>query len=141
MIDRDGTINVEKHYLSDPDQLELIPGVAAGIRALKAAGLGVCVVTNQSGIARGYFDLAGLAKIHDRLRALLAADGAEIEGIYLCQHGPDDDCACRKPLPGDPLPMLIFPVKPGLPVVNSHAFPPPLESRMFSVPDPESVPL
>jgi len=100
LVDRDGTVNVEKNYLSDPDQLELIPGTAAAIRDLRAAGLGICVVTNQSGIARGYFDLARLAQVHERLRGLLAAEGAEIDGVYLCPHGPDDDCACRKPLPG-----------------------------------------
>jgi len=100
LIDRDGTINVEKHYLSDPDQLELYPGAADAIRALNQAGWGVAVITNQSGIARGYFDLARLDAIHARLAELLAAEGARIDGIYLCPHGPDDDCDCRKPLPG-----------------------------------------
>lgn len=100
LIDRDGTLNVEKHYLSDPDQLELYPGAAAALRRLREAGYGIVVVTNQSGIARGYFDLARLEQIHDRLRALLAAEGASVDGIYLCPHGPDDDCTCRKPLPG-----------------------------------------
>lgn len=100
LIDRDGTINVEKHYLSDPDQLELYPGVGVAIRALNQAGWGVAVITNQSGIARGYFDMARLDAIHARLVELLAAEGARIDGIYLCPHGPDDDCECRKPLPG-----------------------------------------
>lgn len=100
LIDRDGTINVEKHYLSDPDQLELIPGAGAAIRALNLAGLGVVVITNQSGIARGYFDMARLRSIHNRLHQLLTAQSARIDGIYVCPHGPDDDCTCRKPLPG-----------------------------------------
>ncbi len=100
LIDRDGTLNVEKNYLSDPDHLELIPGAAAAIRRLRQAGLGICVVTNQSGIARGYFGLDRLAEIHARLGELLAAEGAQVDGIYICPHGPDDDCACRKPLPG-----------------------------------------
>ncbi len=100
LIDRDGTINVEKHYLSDPDQLELYPGVAAAIRRLNRLNLGVVVVTNQSGIARGYFDLARLDEIHTRLYAMLEAEGAAIDGLYICPHGPDDDCDCRKPLPG-----------------------------------------
>jgi D-glycero-D-manno-heptose 1,7-bisphosphate phosphatase len=100
LIDRDGTINVEKHYLSDPDQLELYPGAGAAIRALNEAGFGVAVITNQSGIARGYFDVARLDSIHARLAQLLAAQGAHVDGIYLCPHGPDDDCDCRKPLPG-----------------------------------------
>ena len=100
LIDRDGTLNVEKHYLSDPAELELVPGAGAAIRRLNQAGFGVCVVTNQSGIARGYFDLDRLAAVHARLTELLAADGAAVDGIYVCPHGPDDDCACRKPLPG-----------------------------------------
>lgn len=100
LIDRDGTINVEKHYLSDPDQLELYPGVGHAIRKLNRLDLGVAVVTNQSGIARGYFDMVRLEDIHTRLYALLEAEGAAIDGIYVCPHGPDDDCDCRKPLPG-----------------------------------------
>jgi D-glycero-D-manno-heptose 1,7-bisphosphate phosphatase len=100
LIDRDGTINVEKHYLSDPDQLELYPGVGRAIRRLNQLGLGVAVVTNQSGIARGYFDLERLERIHDRLYTLLGEEGAVVDGLYICPHGPDDDCDCRKPLPG-----------------------------------------
>lgn len=100
LIDRDGTINVEKHYLSDPDQLELIPGTAQAMRDLQEAGFGIAIITNQSGIARGYFDLDRLAQIHDRLKVMLAAEGAQVDGIYICAHGPDDDCGCRKPLPG-----------------------------------------
>ena len=100
LIDRDGTINVERHYLSDPDQLALIPGVGTALRRLRQAGYGIAIITNQSGIARGYFDLERLAAIHARLAELLAAEGAGVDGIYICPHGPDDDCACRKPLPG-----------------------------------------
>jgi D-glycero-D-manno-heptose 1,7-bisphosphate phosphatase len=100
LIDRDGTLNVEKHYLSDPAELELVAGAGGAIRRLNRAGYGVCVVTNQSGIARGYFGLDRLAEIHARLVELLAAEGAAVDGIYICPHGPDDDCTCRKPLPG-----------------------------------------
>ncbi len=100
LIDRDGTINVEKHYLSDPDQLELYPGVGAAIRRLNSLGLGVAVVTNQSGVARGYFDMVRLEEIHTRLYALLESEGAAVDGIYICPHAPDEDCDCRKPLPG-----------------------------------------
>ncbi len=100
LIDRDGTLNVEKHYLSDPDQLELIPGAGEAVARLNRAGWGVVVVTNQSGIARGYFDLARLDAIHERLHQLLAAHGAHIDGLEICPHGPDQDCLCRKPLPG-----------------------------------------
>lgn len=100
MLDRDGTINVERHYLSDPAELELLPGAAEGIRSLRAAGLGVAVVTNQSGLARGYFDSATLGRINARLRDLLAAEGASVDGIYVCPHHPRDGCRCRKPGPG-----------------------------------------
>lgn len=100
LIDRDGTINVERHYLSHPDQLELYPGVGAAIRRLNHLDLGVAVVTNQSGIARGYFDLARLDEIHTRLYALLESEGAAIDGLYICPHGPEENCTCRKPLPG-----------------------------------------
>lgn len=100
LIDRDGTINVEKHYLSDPDQLQLIDGVGPALRRLGQAGYGIAIITNQSGIARGYFNLERLEQIHARLKAMLAAEGVAIDGIYICPHGPDDDCDCRKPLPG-----------------------------------------
>lgn len=100
LIDRDGTLNVEKHYLSHPDQLELVPGAGRALRALGDAGYGICVVTNQSGLARGYFDMAALDRVHARLREMLAAEGAALDGIYLCPHAPADSCDCRKPLPG-----------------------------------------
>jgi D-glycero-D-manno-heptose 1,7-bisphosphate phosphatase len=100
LLDRDGTINFERHYLSDPRQLSLLPGAAAGLRSMRELGLGLVVVTNQSGIARGYFDSARLEKIHERLHELLGAAGVELDGIYSCPHGPDDNCPCRKPRPG-----------------------------------------
>ncbi len=100
LLDRDGTINVERNYLSDPNQLELYPGVGPALRRLGQLGFGIVVLTNQSGVARGYFDLATVARVHARLREMLAAEGVAVDGIYLCPHGPDDDCACRKPLPG-----------------------------------------
>jgi D-glycero-D-manno-heptose 1,7-bisphosphate phosphatase len=100
LLDRDGTLNVERHYLSDPDQLALFPGVGRALRRLQDQGFGLIVLTNQSGVARGYFDIATVNRIHDRLRTMLAADGVELDGIYLCPHGPDDDCACRKPRTG-----------------------------------------
>ena len=100
LLDRDGTVNIDKHYLSDPDQLELIPGSGQAIARLNQAGWGVVVVTNQSGVARGYFDLASVDAVNDRLIQLLAEHGARIDGIEICPHGPQDDCRCRKPLPG-----------------------------------------
>lgn len=100
ILDRDGTINVERRYVSAPGQLALLPGAAAGLRALRELGLGLVVVTNQSGIARGFFDEARLTAIHDRLHELLGAAGVELDGIYVCPHGPDDNCPCRKPREG-----------------------------------------
>jgi D-glycero-D-manno-heptose 1,7-bisphosphate phosphatase len=100
LLDRDGTLNVERHYLSAPEQLELYPGVGTALRRLRTLDFGLAVVTNQSGVARGYFDMATLARIHDRLRAILAAEGVELDGIFLCPHSPDGPCDCRKPLPG-----------------------------------------
>jgi D-glycero-D-manno-heptose 1,7-bisphosphate phosphatase len=100
LIDRDGTLILEKHYLFDPDQLELIPGAVPALKRLKEAGWGICMVTNQSGIARGYFDIGQLGKVHQRLTEMLARFDVELDGIYLCPHSPDDHCDCRKPLPG-----------------------------------------
>jgi D-glycero-D-manno-heptose 1,7-bisphosphate phosphatase len=99
-LDRDGTIIVERHYLSDPSLVELLPGAAAGMRRMRALGLGLIVVTNQSGVGRAYFDEAQLSRIHDRLLALLAAEGVQLDGVYYCPHVPDDACLCRKPEPG-----------------------------------------
>jgi histidinol-phosphate phosphatase family protein len=100
LLDRDGTLIQERHYLSDPDQVELVPGAGEALRRLRAAGLGAIVVTNQSGVARGLFDQARVEAIHARLRALLAAHGATLDAIYACPHAPEEGCACRKPRTG-----------------------------------------
>ncbi len=100
VLDRDGTLIRHRHYLNDPAQVELIPGIAEGLRALRALGLGLVVVTNQSAMARGLLTPAGLAAIHERVRELLATQGVAIDAFYTCPHHPDDGCACRKPLPG-----------------------------------------
>lgn len=100
VLDRDGTINVDRHYLSDPEQLEFLPGAVEGIKRLNRLAIPVVVITNQSAIARGYFDEGALHRVHERLAELLAAEGASVDRIYYCPHGPDDACACRKPRPG-----------------------------------------
>lgn len=97
ILDRDGTINVERNYLSDPAGVELIDNAAAGLRLLRRLGLKAVVVTNQSGLDRGYFDEQTLEAIHRRLRRLLRAQGAELDAIYFCPHRPDQNCPCRKP--------------------------------------------
>jgi D-glycero-D-manno-heptose 1,7-bisphosphate phosphatase len=98
LVDRDGTINVERNYLSSPDQIELFPETVAGIKLLRSLGLPVAVVTNQSAIGRGYFDLAKLDEIHDRLHAILQEAGVGVDAVYFCPHTPEDSCDCRKPL-------------------------------------------
>ncbi len=98
-IDRDGTIAKDVPYCSRPEDFELLPGAAAGIKLLKANGFKVIVITNQSGIARGYFSEETLARIHQKMREELAQYDACVDAIYYCPHHPDDDCDCRKPKP------------------------------------------
>jgi D-glycero-D-manno-heptose 1,7-bisphosphate phosphatase len=99
-LDRDGTINREVNYLSDPNEFELLAGAAAAISEWNAAGWVVVIVTNQSGVARGYFSLETLGSIHALMRERLEQEGARIDGIYFCPHHPDDGCLCRKPATG-----------------------------------------
>ena len=98
-VDRDGTIAKDVPYCSRPEDFELLPGVAEGIRLLNNHGFKVVVITNQSGIARGYFTEEILAKIHDKMHSELAKHGAHVDDIYYCPHHPDDNCECRKPKP------------------------------------------
>ncbi|HVP55163.1 MAG TPA: HAD-IIIA family hydrolase, partial [Candidatus Eisenbacteria bacterium] len=100
LLDRDGTINVERDYLSHPDQLELLPGAIAGMKKLRAMGLGIAILSNQSGVGRGYFDLAQLERVHNRLRAMLGDADLAVDGIYHCPHLPEAACGCRKPETG-----------------------------------------
>jgi D-glycero-D-manno-heptose 1,7-bisphosphate phosphatase len=100
MLDRDGTVIKECHYLSDPAQVELLPGVGEGLRQLQEMGLGLVLLTNQSGIHRGYFGWEEVERVHQVLRALLEAEGVELEGIFVCPHRPEEACGCRKPEPG-----------------------------------------
>ncbi len=106
-LDRDGTLITNRHYGSDPDEIEFLGGVAEGLRALRAAGYRLVLVTNQSGVARGYFDEAAVAGMHDRLQRMLDEEGAALDGIEYCPHHPEGtvepyavECACRKPAPG-----------------------------------------
>lgn len=106
-LDRDGTLVEEMEFLVDPDKLRLFPGAAAAVRRLNDAGLPVVIVTNQSMIARGLASEQQLALVHERLIAMLAREGARLDGIYYCPHHPDIGelpyravCDCRKPLPG-----------------------------------------
>ena len=96
-LDRDGTLNHDPGYLKSAAELKLLPGVAAALARLKAAGAKLVVVTNQSGVGRGIFTLKDLEAIHARLQDLLEEDGAALDAIYFCPHHPDDGCLCRKP--------------------------------------------
>ncbi|MGE5345337.1 MAG: D-glycero-alpha-D-manno-heptose-1,7-bisphosphate 7-phosphatase [Acidithiobacillales bacterium] len=97
LLDRDGTIVVERGFPKDPAKVELIPGAAAAIRRLRALGLRVAVISNQSGIGRGYITGDDVERVNARLLEVLAADGAALDGIYFCPHAPEDGCDCRKP--------------------------------------------
>jgi histidinol-phosphate phosphatase family protein len=96
-LDRDGTINREVNYLSDPAEFELLPGVAETIAAWNAKGWAVVVVTNQSGIGRAYLTLDTLEVIHEQMHDALAACNARVDAVYFCPHIPEEMCACRKP--------------------------------------------
>ncbi|HEY1232923.1 MAG TPA: HAD-IIIA family hydrolase [Candidatus Binatia bacterium] len=100
ILDRDGTLIEERSYLSDPAQVALIPGAAAALHKLRQSGYGLVVITNQSGVGRGFFDERRLEEIHRRMQELLAAEGVALDGIYVCPHTPDDGCDCRKPATG-----------------------------------------
>ncbi|TDY03857.1 D-glycero-beta-D-manno-heptose 1,7-bisphosphate 7-phosphatase [Thiohalophilus thiocyanatoxydans] len=101
ILDRDGVINYDSDdYIKSVDEFVPIPGSLEAIVRLNRAGYHVYVATNQSGIARGYYDEATLQQMHDKLRELLAAQGGRVDGIVYCPHGPEDQCDCRKPLPG-----------------------------------------
>ncbi|MFN3149625.1 D-glycero-beta-D-manno-heptose 1,7-bisphosphate 7-phosphatase [Bremerella sp.] len=103
-LDRDGTINEEVKYLGSPHQLRLVPGAAEAIARLNQVGIPIIVVTNQSGIARGYYTEDDVQDVHNYMDKLLADHGASISAYYYCPHHPDAivkkyavDCECRKP--------------------------------------------
>ena len=101
ILDRDGVINEDSDaYIKSPEEFVPIPGSLEAIARLNRADYQVIVTTNQSGIARGYYDLETLDRIHQRLGRLLAEVGGHVDAILYCPHGPEDDCGCRKPAPG-----------------------------------------
>lgn len=106
-LDRDGTINKDTHYVGDPDKLELLPGAAEGIRRMNEAGYLVIVISNQSGVARGYFTEEDVKRVNMRLNEMLGEYGAHIDAFYWCPHLPNGsvkeyavECDCRKPKTG-----------------------------------------
>lgn len=97
LLDRDGTIIAEKNYLSNPDHVELLSGALNALKQIQDLGLGLVIITNQSGIGRKYLDLATLEEIHQKLTGLLLKGGVVLDDIYICPHTPEDNCLCRKP--------------------------------------------
>ncbi len=96
-LDRDGTLNPDPGYINSPDQFELFPGVPEALARLKRAGARLIVVTNQSGVARGFLTRNDLDAVHRKLKRLLDVAGTSLDSIYFCPHHPDDGCGCRKP--------------------------------------------
>lgn len=97
ILDRDGTLIEEKNYLHDPDQVSLLPGVIEGLKKLASAGYKFIVLTNQSGIGRGYFKESDMFLVNDRLSAILSEEEIRITRFYYCPHKPEEECRCRKP--------------------------------------------
>lgn len=101
ILDRDGVINQDRDdFVKSPDEWIPIPGSLEAIAKLNQAGMHVVIATNQSGVARGYFDEETLGAIHEKMYHLLAEKKGSVEVIYYCPHGPDDNCDCRKPKSG-----------------------------------------
>lgn len=101
VLDRDGVINHDSDaFIKSPDEWRPIPGSLEAIARLCKAGYRIVVATNQSGIARGLFDVATLGAIHAKMHRAVADAGGQIDAIFFCPHGPDEGCPCRKPEPG-----------------------------------------
>jgi D-glycero-D-manno-heptose 1,7-bisphosphate phosphatase len=107
LLDRDGTLVPFRHYPDHPDHMALLPEIGAPLRALRAKGYALVVVTNQSGLARGLFTARTLSLLHDRMKANLAVEGVALDAIHHCPHHPHGvvpalsiSCTCRKPEPG-----------------------------------------
>jgi len=99
-LDRDGTIARDVHYCCRVEDFEILATVPQAIKLLNQHGFEVVVITNQSGVARGYFTEATLLRIHQHMMQELAECGARVDAIYYCPHHPDDRCECGKPRPG-----------------------------------------
>lgn len=98
-LDRDGVIIEQVAYLSSPDQVKLIPGAVEALRLIHRHGDLAVVISNQSGVGRGYFTAETVEAAHARIQELLAPDGEKVDAFYYCPHAPDEQCACRKPKP------------------------------------------
>jgi len=99
-MDRDGTVSEEIGYMYDPGLYKPFATAGPAIRRINESGMKAVLITNQSGVERGYFDEAAVHQVHDILRTELARHGAKLDAIYFCPHRPDAGCECRKPNPG-----------------------------------------
>jgi D-glycero-D-manno-heptose 1,7-bisphosphate phosphatase len=99
-LDRDGTLNEEVGYVSSLNRFRLLPGTAEAVAKINRAGLKAILITNQSGVGRGYFSEEFVRETHEYLQLLLSKEGARLDAVYVCTHHPDDRCSCRKPEPG-----------------------------------------
>ncbi len=99
-FDRDGTINKEVEYLSRPEDVELYPEVIPALKKLNDAGYGIIIVTNQSGIGRGYYTEDDMHAVNNKITQLLSEQGIDVEKFYFCPHISNDGCRCRKPMSG-----------------------------------------
>lgn len=99
-VDRDGTIIVDTGYPSDPDRVEFMTGALKGLRGLQSLGFDLILVSNQSGVGRGWVPRGAACAVHERLASLLDAEGIRIRHWGYCWHSPADGCSCRKPQPG-----------------------------------------
>jgi len=101
VLDRDGVINHDSDaYIKSPDEWDPVDGSLEAIARLNHGGYTIAIASNQSGLARGYFDIVALTAIHKKMDEMLAKIGGRIDAIFFCPHGPDDGCDCRKPKPG-----------------------------------------
>jgi len=96
-IDRDDTLAKDIPYCDDPDRFSVYPDVPAAIARLNSAGFLVIVITNQSGIGRGYFTEETLGKVHAKMLSQIESGGGRVDDIFFCPHTPEDHCSCRKP--------------------------------------------
>jgi D-glycero-D-manno-heptose 1,7-bisphosphate phosphatase len=99
-LDRDGTVAEEKGYMYTPADFDVFPWTGRSVRRLNEAGFLVVLVTNQSGVGRGYFTESTVERVHEGLRREIARAGGRLDAAYVCPHSPDAECACRKPRPG-----------------------------------------
>ena len=99
-LDRDGTLIDDVGYISDPEDVRLVPGAADALRGLRDAGFRLVVISNQSGLGRGLVTQEQADSVHERFLDELQRAGARIDAAYYCPHAPDEGCRCRKPLPG-----------------------------------------